>query len=292
MAKRADPGAALAGDGRPIVGTIDAASLWLFASRIRRTFWNWRTVLLRLVLSSLGAKGGEITTRARTGALVVSPAARAAWWPVYEMLAEDLYRLNEIHGLRLKKGDVILDVGAHLGAAAVALARRFPDAHIVCVEPNPLAFSYLERNLSANRLLATARNRAAGARDGSALLRGTDDASCEASTTFERPGESLEVPVVSFSRLVAEAPGPVRIVKLDCEGAEHEIVTESDGRAWADVELVLLEYHPSPGAGGGFGELRERFFELGFDLDWEVAFSWRPGLGMAGLRRRPGQRRR
>ncbi len=290
MAERADGVVAVAEDGRPIVGEIGLGNLVLFLGRLRRTFANWPAIFCRLVLSSLGVRGGDIVSRARTGPVLVCPALRAAWWPVYEMLAEDLYHLGSLRDLELGAGEVVLDIGAHVGAAALALGRRFPAARLLCVEPNPAACAYLERNLSANGLAAEIRQVAVGGGEGTVTLYGAERASCEASTTFVRPGGRRQVEMVPFSRLVREAAGPVRVVKLDCEGAEHAIAAATPGDLWETVELVLLEYHTTGEPGATFESLAAYLGELGFETCWEVPFAWRPGLGMAAFRR--AQRRR
>lgn len=275
----------LAPDGRPVVGSVDPASFAVFLGRLRTTFSNWPFLLGRLLGDAAGLHGGRLTSRARSGSVLVTPVSRAAWWPVFEMLAEDLYRLGELTDLVSEEGDVILDLGAHVGAAAAVLAKRFPAARVVCVEPNPSAFSYLEENTTRNGIRAHLVNKAVGAVAGTATLYGAEAASCEASTTLARPGERFEVPVVSFEQLVSEASGPVRVVKLDCEGAEHDVVNESDPRAWDDVRLVLVEYHETGREDTSWTSLEERFRQLGFTTSWQMPFAWRPGLGMAGLRR-------
>jgi FkbM family methyltransferase len=283
------PPEALAPDGRPVVGSITPASFVLFLSRLQQSFSNWPAILANLLLDAAHAGRSEMTSRARSGPVLTSPASRPAWWPVFEMLAEDLYRLSQLD-ITLGEGDVILDLGAHIGAAAVALARRFPAAELVCVEPNPSAFSYLEANLGANGLTAVTMQKAIGNKAGTTTLYGAETASCEASTSLARPGQSLEVEVVSFEQVVAEAPGAVRIVKLDCEGAEHEVVDDTLPGPWADVELVLVEYHETREAGRDWESLQERLSRLGFETFWQMAFYWRPGLGMAGLRRAQSRR--
>jgi FkbM family methyltransferase len=273
------------GDGSPIVGSITPSSFVVFLRRLTSTVRNWPAVLGRLVLASARIRPGDITTRLRNGVTIVSPAARPSWWPTFEMFAEDVYHVCDLSDVSLAPGDVILDVGAHIGTAAVLLARRWPDATLVCLEPNPHTFAYLERNLSANGVRSKAFNEAIGAADGTATLFGADEASCEASTSFQVGGSSREVAVAAFERVMREAPGPVRIVKLDCEGAEHEVLEASTPELWSDVEVVLLEYHRTSDPQSTWPAIEERFGKLGFETVWEMPFPWYPGLGMATLRR-------
>ncbi|HLI43464.1 MAG TPA: FkbM family methyltransferase [Acidimicrobiales bacterium] len=279
-------GTVLGGDGKPVIGTITPANLASFVRRLAGSVENWPEVLVRLSLASAGVRApGDIRTRVRGGPVVVSPPARPAWWPTFEMFAEDVYRLGALGNLELRRGEVVVDIGAHIGTAALLFARRWPECSLVCVEPNPGTFAYLRTNLDANQVRATARNEAVGAADGQTVLFGVDDASCEASTSVEVPGSSAKVPVVAFERLLAEAPGPVRVVKLDCEGAEHEILAASTPELWREVEVLLLEYHRTSDPASGWPAVEARVNGLGLATLWHMPFAWAPGLGMAAFRR-------
>lgn len=284
-ASRALDSRPLGGDGAPVIGVITPATIVAFTRRLAAAVSNWPEVLVRLSLASAGVKGSDIETRLRDGVDIVAPPSRPAWWPTFEMFVEDVYRLGELGDVDLGAGDVILDLGAHIGTSAVAMARRWPEASIVCVEPNPGTFSYLERNISRNDVRASLLNEAVGAVDGTTTLFGIDDASCEASTSVSVAGSSLEVPVASFERLLREAPGAVRVVKMDCEGAEHAVFAASTAELWRDVEVLLLEYHRTEDAASEWPAIEARVRALGFETCWQVSFSWYPGLGMAGFRR-------
>ncbi len=284
-------GAAIGGDGEAVIGVITPANLLSFGRRLARSVANWPRVLARLSLSSAGIRaGGDIRTLLRNGVALVAPPSRPAWWPIFEMFAEDVYRLRgeDLAGLDLGEGDVVLDVGAHIGSSAVLFSRRWPAATIVAVEPNPTTFEYLRRNTEENGVRARLRNEAVGAHDGKITLFGTDDASCEASTSLPKPGTSVEVPVTAFERLMDEAPGRVRVVKLDCEGAEHEVFAASTPELWTEVDVLLLEYHRTADPASEWPAVEDRVRRLGFETRWHMPFDWYPGLGMAGFRRLSG----
>lgn len=64
-----------------------------------------------------------------------------------------LYRENferrcyEQHGVTVKDGDVIFDVGANIGMFSLSLMSRFRDLRIFCFEPVPGTFACLARNV-------------------------------------------------------------------------------------------------------------------------------------------------
>lgn len=277
----------LGGDGKPVIGSITAASAASFGRRLAGCVSNWPEVLVRLVLASLGVKArGDIRTEFRNGVTIVSPPSRPAWWPAFEMFVEDVYHLGELDDLELDSGDVVLDLGAHIGTSAVLFGLRWPAATVVCVEPNPVSITYLRRNLEHNHVRSVVHGQAVGAVEGTTTLFGVDSASCAASTSFAVPGARRDVPVVTFDRLVAGAPGRVRVVKLDCEGAEHDVLASASPQAWRHVEAVLLEYHRTDDPASGWPGAEARLNELGLEARWHMAFDWCPGLGMAGFRRR------
>ena len=70
--------------------------------------------------------------------------------------------------------------------------------------------------------------------------------------------------VLSFADAVAAAPGPVRFVKLDCEGGEYQMAYQSKPEDWASVERVVLEYHDVPGE--SWSDLRAWFAGVGLHL--------------------------
>jgi FkbM family methyltransferase len=260
---------------------------------VRSQVANWYVVLPRIARSQVEARvgarrqreAGELVTRFRDGVSVVTPATMEAWWPVCENLCTDVYRLADL-GIGLGRGDVVVDVGAHVGDTALAFDRLWPGVRVECYEPNPDALGYLRRNVHENRVDAGIYGEAVGATSGHITLWREPNAGCRASTAVKVSGDGLEVPVTAFDDVVARAAGPIRLVKLDCEGAEHEIVRGSKDESWADVRAVVLEYDPPDGGGGTWETLRERFDDLGFEVVWHVADLYGPDNGQAALVRR------
>jgi FkbM family methyltransferase len=59
------------------------------------------------------------------------------------------------HGVEVRDGDCVFDIGANVGLFSVSLAQRYRDLRLVLFEPVPPTFAMLERN--AARLLGEAR---------------------------------------------------------------------------------------------------------------------------------------
>jgi FkbM family methyltransferase len=263
-----------------------AQKKFCLASKARRGFRNWPDVWARVALSWLGHSGGVFTVETRSGLRLQAPADPLARAPLFEVLAEDAYRLGSIDWAGAGQA-IVLDIGAHVGSFACALAQRAERARIVCVEPSPVTSDWLAHNLEANNLSerVTILRAAVAGTDGEGTLWELGDASCE-SSTIEGRGNPVPVRTVSLESLVSDAGGPPEVVKIDCEGGEYDAILSSPDWCWKGVRYLFLEHHPV--AGHCFEELRDYLHRLGLEPLWHDVGP-DPELGMACFARpQPG----
>ncbi len=232
----------------------------------------------------------DLELRLRAGGVVRAPNTRLAGWPVLEVLVGDAYHLDRLPWRSPSELSLsVLDIGAHVGSFTVAFAQRYTSANISSYEPSPQGAAYLRSNIAANRLDERVQicEAAVASEPGSVRLYSNGDASCESSVirSSDLSGESEPLTIVECSAVSFEAAmrgaGRVDLVKIDCEGAEYDIILNSSLSCWDSVSCVLLEYHPVPGH--SWDELARHFEELGFTISWLDADESRPGLGMAML---------
>ena len=142
---------------------------------------------------------------------------------------------------------MILDLGSHIGASVLFWRERFPEARIVAVEPDPVTFRRLRRNVGGLPGVEL-RNLAVCQEDG--LVR-FYPAPQSWISSLSGEGKPVTVEGRSFRSLVAEI-GEVDVLKVDIEGAERYIL---DDWALQRVGAIIGEYHDS-----GDTKERERFF--------------------------------
>jgi len=162
---------------------------------------------------------------------------------VADDLVRDAYRLD---GLDFAPGDVVVDIGAHVGLVSMAIARRHPRVAVYALEPMPVTFLLLKRNLGRNRVANVVPLCLAVTADGSDLhlqmwpgntggatgfLWGRSDEA----TSVDARGTSLDD---LFAGLGIER---CRLLKVDCEGAEHGILTTTG--VLDRVDEVRAEFH-------------------------------------------------
>ena len=132
---------------------------------------------------------------------------------------EHVYRAILARG----KTPLIVDCGANIGASVLWFSARYPEAHIVAIEPEPRNFDLLEANCRG--VDVDLRRMGIGCTDGVAWLSGSG-MGCR---TNEQ-GSGIEVHIVSLETLLADKP-PSRyepfLLKVDIEGAERRLFASS-----------------------------------------------------------------
>ena len=145
--------------------------------------------------------------------------------------------LRNAYGLGHKLGEVrtIVDVGANLGFFALAARDFYPNAVIHAYEPNPRIQPELRENTAGSNIRIFSE--AVGGKDGFVLL--IDIGPSDQARTRESPDGGI--PQAGLQTVIDRIGGTVDLLKLDCEGAEWEIL-ESSG-CWSSVHNIRLEYH-------------------------------------------------
>jgi len=219
-------------------------------------------------------RGLETTTLRLRNGLVIASAPGALLVPLYK---EIWYR--DEYGLRadpLPPGAVVIDVGANIGMFAVYAAVAAGASRVVAYEPFPESFALLQRNAEGNRLSAiTPRRRAVAGTAGTRALflagrHGTN-------SLFGDGGEAVQVDCLTLADVLAgEAIERCHFLKLDCEGAEYEILLAASADVLARIDRIALEYHDAK-TSHTHGELRVWLEQHGFAVRTRDHVSSRSG---------------
>jgi FkbM family methyltransferase len=134
--------------------------------------------------------------------------------------------------------DLIIDAGGHIGAATVFLARKFPNALIVVIEPNDGNFAMLERNTQC--FPNVIRLKAGLWWNNSTLQIRNPDDSPWAFNLEEGDGGIHGITIPDILKMTGR--DRVDVLKIDIEGAEVEVLNSSAG--WIDqVGILIVELH-------------------------------------------------
>lgn len=154
-------------------------------------------------------------------------------------LASDTYGLNRIE---FQDGDVVLDIGAHVGTFALYVKKRWPGVQVYSIEPSSVNFERLERNFELNGLDCAALKTAVTA-DGRDLNLLHNRNNTGGDTAFSKPnGRATETVRSTTLTKLLDVLGVdrVKLLKIDCEGAEHEVLKGFD---LSRVDYLSGEFH-------------------------------------------------
>ncbi len=146
-----------------------------------------------------------------------------------------------------------VDVGANVGYCSLATLNLYPNCQILAVEPMPNNLALLRHYLNLAPLAKSQIQLfpvALAAKVGSIHLHYdpadsyTTSASCLALHT--KQSQQLEVPAQSLEQLLNDQHwDQVDLVKLDCEGAEYQILESLSEQFWPKITRWAIETHSS-----------------------------------------------
>ena len=150
-------------------------------------------------------------------------------------------------------GRVLVDVGANIGLASMAMASSAPYfAELLCFEPNVSSLSLLQQNLAANGIKeARALDVALAGRDGVGQLR--VDAGNQSTSALVEPYSRIqtagamvsEVPVRRLDTVLAEL-GIERLdlLKISVQGGETPVLLGAADAIARDQPFVFVAFNP------------------------------------------------
>jgi len=168
-------------------------------------------------------------------------------------------------------GDLIVDVGAHIGCLTVALARRVgPCGRVVALEPQQHLFQLLTANMVINGLTCV-QTIQAGAAATEGVLRVSNDTSgvlrnYGAGRLSESGGAEVVVRTIDSLKLEGCA-----VLKIDVEGMELDVLRGAR-RTIGPQTVVYLENSPyeSFGSLAASYDLLDHLLKAGFVLFWHT----------------------
>lgn len=206
----------------------------------------------------------------RSGASLVAPLDEPLLELIREIWVNRCYAAEESG---TASEGVIVDIGAHIGVFTAWAAQKYKGLRIIALEPSSRMCAALRRNVAASGLRdVTILQVACGAHVEKATLYSrayeamnslyaTDSNGSEFS-----PLETVQVITLDevFRRFSIER---CALLKLDCEGAEYEILLNAADDTLARIDRIALEYHVSL-APGSPGALADFLTARGFTVRW------------------------
>lgn len=164
-------------------------------------------------------------------------------WIIKETLLDREY---EAVSLPLEPNWTVLDIGAALGDYAIWAARQLPQGKVIAIEPFPRSVKLLRENLVLNSISnVEVAEVAIGGQDGQSALQIVTGQAVQHSTVSQTAaGGSLPVTICSLGTFLEENQiEKVDFLKIDCEGAEYEILFSCTEGTLAKIQRICMEVH-------------------------------------------------
>lgn len=169
----------------------------------------------------------------------------------------------------IRPGDVIIDIGAHIGTFSVWAAQKAASGHVFAFEPDPENYALLEENKHLNHLTNLhIVNSAVSEVRGQAMLFTSDYHNMTHSFFEEGTRDNTLVDTISLADILQEyGLERVQYLKIDAEGAEYQIILKTPASVLQRIDKIFIEYHDYLNHGYDYKDLTGYLAENGFQTE-------------------------
>ena len=214
---------------------------------IIHTFKNWPLLLQnRFDLFHNYSKGDELITELRSGIKFYFRFRNGEINSIDDVWCEKI----QTKYFGIEDGDVVIDIGANIGAFSIFAAKSSKNVKVFSYEPTPDTFSRLVKNIKINHfenIIHPFQLGIAGKRDKRTLFINPDNSD---SNTFYKNflpnyrNESVQIETITLEDIFKNNNiNHCDFLKMDCEGAEYEILFNTSPEYLQKIKKIALEYH-------------------------------------------------
>lgn len=144
----------------------------------------------------------------------------------------------------------VLDIGAHIGLFSMYVRCLNDNVKIFAYEPDSENFAAMKKHFAENHIRDIfPKNTAVAAKDGETVLFLSEDSHNHSIFNFfEKETKHVKVPAVSMNKIferdfARQGVDFCDLVKMDCEGAEFEILVSMGPDLFKKTGAFYIEYH-------------------------------------------------
>ena len=246
------------------------AKLWYYFKSIFELLFGFKNSLQIVRVFLKPSAPGRLTVHLRHSDLRLLVRGKMDIWSVKETFIDRFYTK---YGCELGKNWTVVDIGAAIGEFSLYAAAKDPGARIIAYEPFPESVEIFKQNLAMN-----------GIKNVSIIPKAVwmTTTSLELDISLQEPlqitsgatgkpsAKSIRVEAVSLADVLrSNKLSSVDLVKLDCEGAEFDILLGSRPETIKAFKRIVMEYHD--GADGRHhAQLESHLQSLGYRVTSRV----------------------
>ena len=174
------------------------------------------------------------------------------------------------HLKNIQQDAVFIDIGAHLGDFSLLVATKYTQSHTYAFEPSSENFALLNKNIKTNNLskrISSFKTAVTNGKKKSITLNLHPSNLGMHSIVFDynpgKKGTRYEVPATSLAKIFSENKiKTCHLLKLDCEGAEYEILFATPKNILEKINNIVMEYDDH----GEIDKLKKFLEDAGFRI--------------------------
>lgn len=167
---------------------------------------------------------------------------------------------------KIKKNDIIIDVGAYIGTFSLLASSKAPEGTVYAIEPCLDNFKILKKNIELNKSKnIICANVALGKIEGAVKL--FHNAEDWGHSTTKKSEEYEIVKMISLNNFfINNNIDRCNFMKMNCEGAEFEIMLNTPSNYIKKIEMGVILYHNDKSEGYKEDNLIEYLEENNFKV--------------------------
>jgi FkbM family methyltransferase len=242
-----------------------------------RNIQNWNSYLL---YKMGGKKQPTFTFVLKNGVQVTVP--RKVIPEFKESVFEEVYFKYLPKNILEKNNPTVIDIGANVGFFSIFSASKLKQPKIVAFEPVKRNFEKLEKNTASSNQYVTIVNKAVNNTSEDIVLKfdGTGDITTSASLLENHSGNTEErVRATTLPDIFKDYQiEKLDLLKMDCEGAEYNILYNLPSEYFAKIDCISMETHLGKGEGENNKALADYLEKSGYNVKTkgeDFIWAWR-----------------
>jgi len=154
----------------------------------------------------------------------------------------DIYKTT-----RIKEGDTVVDVGANIGIFTILASKLVGnEGRVYAIEPDKENYELLRKNLELNKIKnVRSFNIALGKKNEKRkLFKSKENPGAHSFYPIKNSSEFKIIDVISFDNLIKKNKiKKINFLKMDCEGAEYEILFNLSENNLKNIKNISMEVH-------------------------------------------------
>ena len=184
--------------------------------------------------------------------IIYDPDDRSGLGAIQEIVTNNDYKLDLFCN---QKNKTFFDIGTNIGIATVIMAKLNPESVVYAFEPFTKAYELLLQNIKINNLTnVVPHNLAVSNKTNKTLNLSILNWMSGANSTYSAPEkfdgyyhipQNIQtIECISFDEIMTKYNiNKVHLLKIDCEGAEFDIIYDSELFKSGVVENIVGEFH-------------------------------------------------